>query len=732
MSQLFEKIKNKENNWFENAIMLLIFISACLIGLETIPGLSSEMSHILHTVDNIIISIFVAEVFIKMYANKPTPFDYFKDAWNLFDFIIVALSILPWLFEASSVVEAVIVFRLVRLTRVLRVLRFFSFVKPLQRLVNTLFQSLPSMSYVALIILILFYVYGIMGVFMFKVSDPEHYGDLSSAVLTLFQTITGEGWPDLLATQIENGNTLIASIFYISFIVIGSMIILNLFIGVLVSELENIRELDASGRKQTYDTDHVVILGWSDNISIIFNELLMSLEGKKRIIAVVLAEKSKADMAAYFSQNIKNSSRLSITFRTGSPTVEDDLKIANVQYANSIIIISEDEDNSKSTQILLLLHKIFENKAKMPYISFILNNPALRPFCKNILNDRFLPVDNNGIISRIIALSILEPLTFKVYEELLSFEGREVYVKRIDKAAGQTFGNLINNFKDALLIGIKRTNNEIVFLPEHDYVIGTSDELIAIADDSESFEYSEISKRQTSKSTQLEFNTNNAIKNILIIGFNDYLFSVIDEMDSYGKDFNIEILITPKILPELPEITNKTNNIKISIGHYLHNDYDQLLLLDWQKYDRIYIINYSDFVDFSKADTEAVLCYTYIKDILTKQNLNIEILAEIVNTKLGEDLMPDNYLSLQRLTYAILAQFALNPDSKQIIEAIFNTKSFEIAPIKYEDLPEDLILQFDARAVVFGKYNHNSHKIEKIESGNLLSGDKIILLKGQV
>jgi voltage-gated sodium channel len=266
MSQLFDKIKNKENNWFENAIMLLIFISACLIGLETIPGLSSEMSHILHTVDNIIISIFVAEVFIKMYANKPTPFDYFKDAWNLFDFIIVALSILPWLFEASSVVEAVIVFRLVRLTRVLRVLRFFSFVKPLQRLVNTLFQSLPSMSYVALIILILFYVYGIMGVFMFKVSDPEHYGDLSSAVLTLFQTITGEGWPDLLATQIENGNTLIASIFYISFIVIGSMIILNLFIGVIVSELENIRELDASGRKQTYDTDHVVILGWSDNI----------------------------------------------------------------------------------------------------------------------------------------------------------------------------------------------------------------------------------------------------------------------------------------------------------------------------------------------------------------------------------------------------------------------------------------------------------------------------------
>jgi hypothetical protein len=207
---------------------------------------------------------------------------------------------------------------------------------------------------------------------------------------------------------------------------------------------------------------------------------------------------------------------------------------------------------------------------------------------------------------------------------------------------------------------------------------------------------------------------------------------VIDEMDSYGKDFNIEILITPNILPDLPEITNKTNNIKISIGHYLHNDYEQLLLLDWQKYDRIYIINYSDFVDFSKADTEAVLCYTYIKDILTKQNLNIEILAEIVNTKLGEDLMPDNYLSLQRLTYAILAQFALNPDSKQIIEAIFNTKSFEIAPIKYEHLPEDLILPFDARAVVFGKYNHNSHKIEKIESGNLLSGDKIILLKGQV
>jgi len=116
----------------------------------------------------------------------------------------------------------------------------------LRLIIGALLKSIPSMGYVVMLIGILFYVYAIVGVFVFGETDPTHFGDLHHGFVTLFKVLTLEGWTDIMNVHIfgpiNNANQQIVSLwpflYFASFILIGAMIIMNLFIGVIMNSME--------------------------------------------------------------------------------------------------------------------------------------------------------------------------------------------------------------------------------------------------------------------------------------------------------------------------------------------------------------------------------------------------------------------------------------------------------------------------------------------------------------
>ncbi|MBN8220479.1 MAG: ion transporter [Spirochaetes bacterium] len=252
---------------FQTFITVVIILASILVGVETYPTMEERYGRLLHILDIAIIAIFTAEVIIKILAEGAKPWDYFRDAWNIFDFIIVTACFLP--FDNQYIT----VLRLIRLLRVLRLLRALP---KLQILVGALFKSIPSMGYVALLMGLLFYVFAIAGVLLFGKNDPLHFGTLGSSLLSLFQTVTLEGWVELLNIQLHGCNKVgyepfktlctqpqqiaIAPVFFISFILIGTFILLNLFIGVILTGMEEARnELaehkmkEAASNPRSYD-----------------------------------------------------------------------------------------------------------------------------------------------------------------------------------------------------------------------------------------------------------------------------------------------------------------------------------------------------------------------------------------------------------------------------------------------------------------------------------------------
>jgi len=212
------------------AVLGLIVANAVLMGLETWPALASRWGAGLGALSAAIQGAFVLELAVRLGAHGARPLRFFRDGWNAFDFAVVAVSLLPVAGPFATVA---------RLARVLRVARLVSGLPELRLIVGTMLRSIPSMGHVILLLGLLVYVYGVIGVHLFAGVDPEHWGSLARAAQTLFAVMTLEGWVELQAASAAA--TPWAWAFYASYIVLAVFVVINLFIAVVINNLEQVR-----------------------------------------------------------------------------------------------------------------------------------------------------------------------------------------------------------------------------------------------------------------------------------------------------------------------------------------------------------------------------------------------------------------------------------------------------------------------------------------------------------
>jgi voltage-gated sodium channel len=236
---------------FDRLSLGLIIVSSIILGLLSYPKVVLAVGSWLTPLETFILWLFVLELLIRIGAFWPKPWKFFASGWNLFDFLIVIASVLPVHSEAASVF---------RLVRVLRALRLLKAVPGLQVVVRGMIRSVGSLGYVGLILCIHFYIYGLAGIKLFGTMDPLHFGSLSEVVLTLFQVVTLEGWVDVMRGLVAAGaSQLVAAIYFVSFILIGTMVIMNLVIGVIINGMmESQKELLADVARDESSHDGVI------------------------------------------------------------------------------------------------------------------------------------------------------------------------------------------------------------------------------------------------------------------------------------------------------------------------------------------------------------------------------------------------------------------------------------------------------------------------------------------
>lgn len=235
----FQLIENRfnqirSNKAFELLVISVIIFSALVIGVKTF-ALADWVNHTLNVLDWAITLFFLTEISIR-FIGEPRKRDFFKSGWNLFDTLVVTLSLIPVGHEDMALIA--------RLVRVFRVLRMVSIIPELRVLINSLVKALPQLGYVLLMMFVIFYIYAAVGTTLFGSINPVLWGDIVISMLTLFRVMTFEDWTDVMyETMAVYGWSWL---YYFTFICLTAFAFLNMVIGIVVNVIEKENQAQAA------------------------------------------------------------------------------------------------------------------------------------------------------------------------------------------------------------------------------------------------------------------------------------------------------------------------------------------------------------------------------------------------------------------------------------------------------------------------------------------------------
>jgi voltage-gated sodium channel len=222
-----------ESSWFDPLMLGVIAVNAITLGLETYDSIDASIGGELHLANEVILGIFVVELLVRLGAHAQRPGGFFRSGWNVFDFIVIAASFVPGVRENAT---------LLRLVRLLRIARAVRLLPDLRVLTVAVGRSIPGVASLAAITLLLVYVYGMIGWVIFHDHDPPNFDDIGQSMVTMFVLLTLENLP----AYIERGQDLSdwTLLFFVSYVLLASFLIFNLFIGIVINSMEEARAIE--------------------------------------------------------------------------------------------------------------------------------------------------------------------------------------------------------------------------------------------------------------------------------------------------------------------------------------------------------------------------------------------------------------------------------------------------------------------------------------------------------
>ena len=252
-----------ENKYFVTFITSVILINAITLGLETSKNIKTEYGVYLSLIDTIALTIFTIELLTKIIVYR---LRFFRDGWNIFDFIIVVVSLIP----ASGP------FSVLRAFRIFRTLRLLSIVPSMKRIIQAIFISIPGILSVGTIIVLIFYISSVLTTTFFGDKFYEWFGTVGNSMYTLFQIMTLESWSMGIVRPVMKEFPL-AWLFFVPFILVTTFAVLNLFIGIIVDAMQQIANDGNVDDKLSEKDLHKKIV----NIETQLNEISKSIQKEK-------------------------------------------------------------------------------------------------------------------------------------------------------------------------------------------------------------------------------------------------------------------------------------------------------------------------------------------------------------------------------------------------------------------------------------------------------------------
>lgn len=473
----------------------------------------------------------------------------------------------------------------------------------------------------------------------------------------------------------------IGYIFLMFVTTLGGIFILSILIGILTTGIEAKLDSLRKGRSRVIEKDQTIILGWSEQIFTIIEELIEANSNRKHACIVIMGNHDKSEMDDAIRERITDMKTTRIVTRQGNPIDIDDLEIVSLNTSRSIIIIPEDDTRVIKT-ILAITNN--PNKRSEPYnIVTVLRDPENVQVAHIAGNNQAEIILSDTLISRIIAQTCRQPGLSTVYTELLDFGGDEIYFSDCTEAIGKTFGEVLFWFEKSTVIGIQ-SQRKTYLNPSMETILQPGDRIIAISEDDDTIvantdRQDRIDTEVILQAAETELDSP---EKTLILGWNDNAHLIIHEIDNYVPQESILTVVSDCVEDEDFQMAlSQVVNQKIELLKGDPKDRSILDKLMVKNYDHVIILSNNSALDVQESDANTLVVLLQLRDISEKLNCRFSVVSEMMdfrNKKLAEVTKVNDFIVSEKLISLMLTQVSENKMINTVFEDLFDADGSEL------------------------------------------------------
>jgi len=470
------------------------------------------------------------------------------------------------------------------------------------------------------------------------------------------------------------------------FVTFAGIFIFSAFIGVLANSIDlRLHEL-RKGRSRVLEHDHSLILGWSESVFKVVSELAIANESRSRARIVILAERDKVEMEDELRERVPERHGTKVVCRTGSPISLADLDLVNHREARSVIVLAPESDDPDPAVIktILALTRNGDRGDVPHHIVAEISDPRNLDVARLAGGEEAVILDKGLVVSRLIVQTSRQSGAAFVYQELLDFDGDEIYLRLDPELEGRTYGETLLAYENCTVIGVRDRAGIVKLNPPMSRPLLAGEMVIAVAEDDAVLASAEPCAGEVDEAAIASAERRpEPAEATLVLGYNQRTPAVLAELDEYARPgARVELMATHPLGQEaLDEAVGGLKRLSVTARAGDATDRRRLDELDVGRFDRVIVMSDESAPDRARADARALVTLLHLRDIAKHNGAGFTIVTEILDEAdraLASVAEVDDIVVSDQIMSYLLAQISENRDLAAIFAELLGAAGSEI------------------------------------------------------
>lgn len=467
-------------------------------------------------------------------------------------------------------------------------------------------------------------------------------------------------------------------------VTIGGIFIVSTLIGTITSGMENSIEEMRKGRSRVIETNHTLILGWSSKVFSILSELVIANANQSKPRVVILADRDKVEMEDEIRAKLPDTRNTRVICRSGSPLDLDDLDVVNPHEARSIIILSPESGNPDTFVIKSIL-ALTNNPARRSddyHIVAEIREPKNLEAAELVGRTEAELILTGDVIARVTAQTCRQSGLSVVYQELLDFDGAEIYFQEVPKLVGKTYRQALSCFETSTLIGLMTATKEVLVNPPMDRVIAAGDQVIVISEDDDTIHFAPPPPSIDRSALRNTKSPPPGAERTLLIGWNEKGESVVRELDHYVAEGSEVVLLSghPGTAACAERLRSSLQRQSLKFIEGDTTDRATLEQVNPASFNHIIVLCDHEMA-VQEADARTLITLLHLRNLAETAGRHFSIVSEMLdirNRALAEVARADDFIVSDKLISLLLTQISENKRLSKVFEDLFDPEGSEI------------------------------------------------------